>query len=343
MKLALVTGAGGFIGGAVVRAFLAEGWAVDAAVHRRVPDELRAAAAAGRVRLRTADLSDPAAAAALFAPEAGRGPPDAVVHCAARVSDVGRRSAFRRANFDAVRHVAAAALARGAGRFVFVSTTDVYGLRDFRGEAEDALPLRADPPHPYPEFKIASEHWLRANLPPERWTILRPGAAWGPGDTTLTPRLVAFLRRSPFIVHFGPWRGANRWPLAHVDNVAGAAVLAATSPEAAGRAVNVLDSERTSVDEWMRLLAARFLPGRRHRTLCLPRWIGTGFGWPVEWLSGALNLPHPFADPTRYAVRTVAANLDFDNARLRALFAAAGRTLTTREEGLREERLMSDV
>ena len=339
MKTVLVTGAGGFIGGAVVREFLARGWRVDAAVRRRVPEFLERRAAEGRVRIRRADLSEPGAAPALFAASEDRAPPEARVHCAGRASDTGRRSTVRRANFDAVRYLERAALERGVGRFIFVSTTDVYGLRDFHGEDEDALPLRADPTNPYPEFKIAAEQWIREHLPSDRYAILRPAQVWGPGDTTLTPRLVEFLRRSPFIVHFGPWRGANRWPLAHVRNVAAAAYLAAVSPRAAGRAIHVLDNERTSIDEWTRLVAALFLPGRRFRTLHLPMALGATIGWPVERISSALNLDHPFADPTRYAARAVGANLDFDNGRLRALFASAGRALTTREEGLRELRV----
>jgi 2-alkyl-3-oxoalkanoate reductase len=331
MQTALITGAGGFIGGYVVREFLARGWKAVAVVHRHVPPRLRELENSGHVRLATADLGDSAQVTALG--ESGRF--QAVVHCAGRASDVGRRREFRRANLDSVRYVAQIAL-RQKARFVFLSTTDVYGLRDFTGQTEEELPLQAFPRNSYPEFKIAAESWIRANLAPERYSILRPASVWGAGDTTLTARVVGFLRHSPWIVHFGKWRGANRWPLAHVRNVAAACYLAATMPAAAGKAINVLDDERTTMDEWYRLVAGIYLPQKQFRTITLPMAVGAAVGLPVEWISNALNRPHPFTDPSYYALHAVSANLDFSNRRLQELFAAAGRPLLTKEGGLSE-------
>ena len=230
------------------------------------------------------------------------------------------------------------ALANGAQRLVFISTTDVYGLGNSHGESEEELPLRTTISNPYPEFKILAEEWVRENMPSGSFVILRPGAVWGPGDTTLSARIVDFLKWSPWIVHFGRSRGRNRWPLAHVRNVAAAAFLAATRPEAAGRAINVLDSEWTSIDAFYRLLADTYLPGKRFRTLCLPLWLGHAMGWAVSLVSNAMKLDRPFMDPSLYAAHSVSSDLDFSNQRLKKLFAAAGRPLFTLEEGVRELR-----
>jgi nucleoside-diphosphate-sugar epimerase len=217
---------------------------------------------------------------------------------------------------------------------VFVSTTDVYGLRDFRGEAEDELPLVDNRRNPYPRYKIRAEAWVREHLPPDRYAIVRPAAVWGPHDPTLTPRVLGFLRCSPVIVHFGPHRGRNRWPLAHVRNVALALFLAATRAEAAGQAVNVLDDEWTSVDDWYRLLAERFLPGRRFRRVCLPVAAGLALGTPVSALARLLDRSRPLLDPSRYAVYTVSSDLDFSNRRLRDLVRDSGERLLSRDQGL---------
>lgn len=332
----VVTGAAGFIGGYVVEEFLEQGWSVCALVHRNRSARLAELAAEGRVTLVTGDAADATLGERALLPALGGRRPDAVVHCAGRASDVGRRSAFRRANLGSVRSLVAFCSEAEVPCFTFVSTTDVYGLRDFRGE--DDLPLDDNTGNPYPAYKIAAEEHVRRSLPAERWAIVRPAAVWGVGDRTLTPRVVGFLRHSPAIVHFGRWRGANRWPLAHVRNVSAAVFAATVLAEGHGRPVNVLDDEWTSVDEVYRMLASVYLPDRRPRSVTLPVWAVWPFAWAVTAVSNAANLAHPLTDPSLYALRTVSSNLDFGNCRLHELLGRQGRRLMTREEGLAELR-----
>lgn len=340
MKAVLVTGAAGFIGRYAVEEFVAAGWEVFALVHRTRTPELAALAERGVVTLVDGDVTRYESVASAVDRTLARHPGglDAVAHCAGRASDVGREGEFRRANYESVVHLARVMQGRPVGRLVFVSTSDVYGLRDFSGEDGEDLPLAAATRHPYPRHKIAAERHLRASLEPDRFAIVRPAAVWGVGDRTFAPRIVSFLRMSPWIIHFGPWRGANRWPLAHVRNVAKAIRLCAEIPAAGGRAITVLDDERTTVDEWYRMLCAIHLPGKARRSVTLPRWAGTLVGAPVAALSDFLNLDHPFMDPSLYAVRTVSSNLDFGNRAFRELLAAGGLRPVTREEGLAELR-----
>jgi len=315
-----------------------EGWHVLALVHRTASAELTRLVQASRATVVTGDVTDPSGLMSALAPVlAKRGAVvDVIVHCAGRASDVGRRGEFRRTNFESVQGLVKVAKEWNVGRMVFVSTTDVYGLRDFHGESEDELALAARPGNAYPEFKIAAEAFIRAQLPPDRFGIVRPAQVWGLGDRTLTSRIVSFLRASPWIVHFGKWRGRNRWPLAHVRNVALTVFLVATIPEAAGLAVNVVDDENTTIDEFYRILARIYLPHRTFGTVTLPFWLGQCFGAVVSGLSNLLNLKQPFADPSFYALYAVSHNLDFGNRRMKDLAASSGRELVTRDAGLRE-------
>lgn len=335
MRSVLVTGAAGFIGGHVVETFLAAGWRVFALVHRRRSARLERLA--DRIGILEGDVTEPDSVwAVLAACRREAGAPPVVAHCAGRASDVGRDEEFRRANFESVVHLGEAVRRGEAERLVFVSTTDVYGILDQAGTDEDSTPLRAVPDNPYPRYKIRAEEWLRAHVPPESWSIIRPAAVWGADDPTMSARVVAFLRISPVIVHFGPWRGRNRWPLAQVRNVAAAVRLGAECPAARGLAINVLDSEWTSVDDFYRLLAQAYFPGKRYRTLYLPRWLGWPFAATVSGISNLLNLAHPCADPSAYALAVVSHNLDFANGRWLALMRQAGIEPVTREQGIAE-------
>ena len=176
--------------------------------------------------------------------------------------------------------------------------------------------------NPYPKYKILSEKWLAANLPRERFSCVRPCVVYGRGDTSITPRTVAYLKSSPFVFHFGKWRGRNRWPLAHVENVCRALHAAMVLPEAGGHGVTVLDSRRVSVGEYYRELAAEFLPGKRLRETTLPMALVR----PVAALSTVLSRgrSQPLFDPTLYALDTVSRNLDFSNRRMLDWFAKTG-------------------
>ena len=307
MTKILVTGAGGYIGSNAAEYFMKRGFEVTGTIHRKAAERFLRSGA----KKAEADLCDPVSLERLFTEKF-----DYVIHIAARASDVGRDELFRSSNFEAVKHLADLSMRNGVKRFVYLSTSDVYGLHDFHGESEEELPFDHTVRNPYPKYKILSEEWLASHLPPERFSCVRPCVVWGNGDTTITPRAIAYLRSSPFVIHFGRWKGKNRWPLAHVENVCRMLYAAMILPEAGGRGVTVLDSRRTTLSEFYRNLAEEYLPGKPYREICLPGWTVRPAAWVSTILSTALNWETPLFDPSLYALETIIHNLDFSNARM---------------------------
>ena len=299
----LITGAGGYIGSNAAEFFVKQGCAVTGMVRERVAERF---AQSGATAVK-ADLCDFASLDKLFEQRF-----DYVIHIAARASDVGRDEWFRVPNFEAVKHLAELSMKHSVKRFVYLSTADVYGLHDFHGETEEELTFDHAVSNPYPKYKIRSEEWLKANLPPDRFACVRPCVVYGNGDTTITPRAVAFLKSSPFVIHFGKWCGQNRWPLAHVENVCMSLYAAMLLPCAGGSGATVLDSKYTTLSQYYRELAAEHLPGKIIRERTLPRWTIL----PAAWLSSTISRHHALFDPTLYALDTITHNLDFSNARM---------------------------
>ena len=336
----IITGATGFIGAACVREFLAHGWRVTALGHRRSAGRLEGLRGRPGLDLASCSITDRDALVRVLAERIATagGTCRALVHCAGRASDVGRDASFRAANLAGVQNVTHAVNRLGIGRLIHLSTTDVYGVRDFHG-ADETTPQENNRRNPYPKYKILAEEHIRRSLSPDRYVILRPAFVWGPGDTTVLPRVVAFLRASPVILHFGFWRGRNRWPLAYVGNVARVAHAAATSDAALGEAYNVVDPEPITMDAYYRLVIGLCLPGQRpKRSLTVP----LPLAWPVAALSTALsNLldrQHPIYDPSLYSLRHVAHSQDFSGAKVVRLLERCGWTFIDRATALAELR-----
>lgn len=231
-------------------------------------------------------------------------------------------------NHHGARNLAECIARQPIGRLVHISTTDVYGIRDFVSADEDT-PLEDNLHQGYPRSKILAEQAIAAILPSERRVFLRPGAVCGEQDTTILPRVIAFLRHSPFVVHFGPWRGRNRWPLAHVTNVAKAAFLAATCDETLGQAYNVVDPTFTAVEEYYRWVLSTFLPEKAGiRSIAIPLKMAWIYGEASSVLSRAMGVLHPLFDPSLYALYCLASNLDFSSRKLQDLFSRHGEGFT---------------
>ncbi len=303
MERILITGAGGYIGSNAAEYFQRQGYCLTGMVHDTVSQRFSDCGAEAI----HADLNDFDSLGRLFVNDY-----DYVIHIAARASDVGRDEWFRIANFEAVKHLAKLSMEHNAKRFVYLSTADVYGLHDFSGETEEQLQFDTAVTNPYPKYKIKSELWLKDNLPSERFSCVRPCVVFGNGDTTITPRTIAFLKSTPILPHFGKWRGQNRWPLAHVKNVCQTLHAAMLLPQAGGQGVTVLDSRRTTLSGYYHGLAATVCPEKSLREISLPY----SLIWPVAWLSTHLSRTKPLFAPTLYALDTIAHNLDFSNERM---------------------------
>lgn len=298
MKKVLVTGSAGFIGQNVVKAYVEHGWFVYALVHNNVPKEL---AQLKNVELLRGDVTNPKIIEGLQV--------DVVAHVAGIASDIGSDDKFRRINFKPIKYLAKLP----KEKIIYVSSSDVYGIKDFQN-ADENTPLVEFPKNPYPRYKIKSENWLREN--PYNYVIIRPAAVYGEGDKTLENRVVKFLATSPFIVHFGKWRGQNRWPLANVKNVAEIIVAVSMTDEFDKQAITIIDSKKTTIDEYYRSIAKKYFPNRKFRNLYLPFWFGKMLGLVSTTLSNLLKLKSPLFDPTFYAVHHVSSNLDFSSKKM---------------------------
>lgn len=215
MRIA-VTGAGGFIGGAVATA-LADLDHEVVAFGRR-PDGW----AHPHARYRRWDLtSGPLRADRDFA---------AVVHCAALADDWASHDLALAVNRDGTRAVVRSF---PEARIVHLSTSSVYDAFepsiDIR---EDAAPVRRHLSS-YSETKSLAEFELAG----VDAVILRPHAVYGPGDTTLLPRLLGAVRRGRLTL---PEGAEVRHSLTSIANVV-LAVRRALDPASPRGTYNIAD------------------------------------------------------------------------------------------------------
>jgi len=248
----LVTGAGGFLGGAIARMLLARGDQV-VAVQRGAAPELVSLGA----ELFQGDLADPATAV-----RAAQGC-DGVIHVAAKAGHWGSYASYFSANVQATRNILAACAQHGIARLVYTSTPSVvHAGGDLAGVNESAAVATHFHAH-YPATKaIAEREVLLANSAKFSTCALRPHLIWGAGDNHLLPRLIARAKAGK-LRFVGD--GQNLLDTIYIDNAARAhlAALDRLAPNAAcaGKAYFLSNDEPLPVKVIVnRLIACAGLP-----------------------------------------------------------------------------------
>jgi 2-alkyl-3-oxoalkanoate reductase len=249
---ALVTGGGGFLGGAIVRLLAARGDDVRSFSRGEYPDLSRIGVSQFR-----GDLFDRDAVA--LAAEGC----DMVFHVAAKAGIWGRYEDFYRSNVIGTENVIAACKLNGINRLVYTgSPSVVFDGRDMEG-GDESLPYPSHYDAHYPETKAMAEKLvLAANSPRLATVSLRPHLIWGPGDNHLVPRIIARGKE-------GKLRRIGNRPCmvdtVYVENAAKAHLLAADRlhPEGtiSGRSYFISNGEPVPLWDMVdRILAAAGLP-----------------------------------------------------------------------------------
>jgi 2-alkyl-3-oxoalkanoate reductase len=231
---ALVTGGGGFLGGAIVRKLIARGETVRSFTRSCYPwlTELGVEQIQGDL----GNLPDVERAAAGC---------DVVYHVAAKAGVWGRRDDYFATNVTGTKHVIQACQSQGVKKLVYTSTPSVaHGGGDLEGVTE-SVPYPRHYQAFYPKTKaIAERKVLNANGPELSTVALRPHLIWGPGDPHLIPRILARAKAGK-LRRIG--KRAVKVDVTYVDNAADAHILAgcklAPDSPAAGKAYFISNGE----------------------------------------------------------------------------------------------------
>lgn len=224
-KTVLVTGATGFLGGALALRLASDGAHVRALAQR--PEKGAFLRVNPNVEIITGDIND-----ANRMKEVTQGG-QYVFHVAAALG--GSMQSQYLVNVEGTRNVMNAAVAAGVQRVVYVSSIAVYGY-EYQGDITEDLPLRAARV-PYSVTKMQGEVVTREigdrhNL---EYSIIRPGMIYGPRSTMWTKTMFQLGKSQP------TWflgDGSGSFHPIYVDDVVDMMVVLATHPQAAGEAFN---------------------------------------------------------------------------------------------------------
>jgi nucleoside-diphosphate-sugar epimerase len=243
---ALVTGTTGYIAARLVPALLAEGWRVRATGRRSRPDDLPDAAEYLAADLVADDLGELCAGVTH------------VFHLAGASSSKSTQEEMDRNNVEATSRLLDAA--GGVERFLHMSSTSIYGE-----EKQLPLPVREDvepnASRGYGKAKWGAEQevWARSRqgMPV---VVLRPVTVYGPGATKLLASAIldTAIERAAGLPRLAVAAEPMEQRLVHVDDLIAASVHLMASPDAVGRAFNVVDGLYPSSHEVAEVLAGCF-------------------------------------------------------------------------------------
>jgi 2-alkyl-3-oxoalkanoate reductase len=248
MRIA-VTGASGFVGGAVARRLAGAGHEVTGLGRRITPPD-------GLATYQAFDLVSGAAA------PKGLREAELVVHAAAHVADTADDRPFRAVTVEGTARILSA-MAPDA-RLIVIGSASVYDPRRAQAPAreEEAPVANRRYFNAYARAKADQERLVAERRP--EGIVLRPRGVWGPGDRTLLPRLLARVRGGRLLLPDG---GRARGSMTHIDTLTAVVLELIGRPGIAGP-LNVADATPIAPADLLELLAVRL--GWQLRVAAIP-------------------------------------------------------------------------
>lgn len=296
----LVTGGGGFLGGAIIDQLLARGESIRS-ISRSTYPELEAKG----VTCIQGDLADAQAVS-----NAAEGC-DLVFHVAAKAGVWGNYEDYFEANVVGTRNVIAACKTHQIPHLVHTSSPSVTFAGEDENGVDESIPYATNFLCNYPKTKAQAEQEVLATNDGTLHTVaLRPHLIWGPGDNHLVPRIVARAKAGKLKL---VGDGSNRVDATYVDNAASAHLAAADELRGegtcAGKAYFISNGEPIAMKDLLnQILTAADLPPV---TKSVPPGLAYAVGAAME---GAYRLLGKQEEPmmTRFVARQLATDHWYD-------------------------------
>jgi len=257
---ALVTGATGCVGSALVERLIAQGHEVRTLV-RKTSDLSHLKTT--KAQIAYGDVGD------FDSLKAAVEGVDVVFHAAAKVTPGwGTWQEFEAATVKGTENLLKASAAAGVPRFLQVSSYTVYDASSRSGEKPvdetTTCTVEFTPQTYYDYAKLMAENlcWEYHNQGKIRVSIIRIGSAYGPRDRLIADRIYRYVA---FPVVLWPGTVNPRYAIVYSSDVADLAILAATSDRAVGQSYNVAPPEMVRLKDFseamIRALGVRRIRG----------------------------------------------------------------------------------
>lgn len=193
---------------------------------------------------------------------------DVVVHAAGFVDPLAPRSEIFAVNLDGTKNCFVAATACGVKQFIHVSSLSVITGQGDQYNLDESAPLTLCG-ESYADSKVAAERYVTGQSQAEiKWTVVRPGFIYGPGERSWLPRVIDNIAQGKAVLVDGGSRETN---VVYVGNLTLAIKACLLNSTAYGQVFNITDGEKVTKKELFDSIADGMNLPRVKKDL--PRWV----------------------------------------------------------------------
>ncbi len=235
--------------------------------------------------------------------------PDVVIHCAAEVSDWSPYRKAYAANVIGTENVIKSFPT--ATTFIYISSASIYSPTCKETIITEEVCVGGRGLNNYGKTKLLGEYAVQESTVASK-IILRPHIIYGPGDTTIGPRIKGSIKHGRFII---PGNGKNHISFTHVENLALAIWQSILRSRPGTSIYNITDADSPVFNDAVAVF--KKLNSLDFKEVHIPRWCAMSIGTLLQMIYKALG--RRMAPPlTPYIVHQITNNhmLDISKARI---------------------------